>query len=75
MLRSSLTLAHGGRSFTIAEHADQVIKGRLACDCTKSQLIRQYCDATFPALKCGHTIAIASLVDAGPSVGARTFNK
>jgi hypothetical protein len=61
MLPSSVTLSYSGRNFTIAEDADRVLKGRLACDCTRSLLIREYCDHAFPALKCGHQIVLVSL--------------
>ena len=61
MLPSSVTLSYSGRNFTFAEDADSVLKGKLACDCTKSQLIREYCDRDFPALKCGQQIAVVSL--------------
>jgi hypothetical protein len=60
MLPSSVTLSYSGRNFTIAEDADKVLKGKLACDCTKSLLIREYCDHAFPALKCGHQIVLVS---------------
>ena len=63
MLPSSVTLSYSGRCFTFAEDADKVLKGKLACDCTKSLLIREYCDRDFPALKCGQRIAVVSLVD------------
>jgi hypothetical protein len=61
MLPSSVTLSYSGQNFTFAEDADSVLKGKLACDCTKSQLIREYCDRDFPALKCGQQIAVVSL--------------
>jgi hypothetical protein len=70
MLPSSVTLSYSGRCYTFAEDLDQVIKGRLACDCTKSILIREYCDHDFPALKCGQKIAVVSLVDAVPNASA-----
>jgi ribosomal protein L13 len=61
MFSSSVTLSYSGRNFTFAEDAERVLKGKLACDCTKSLLIREYCDHDFPALKCGHQIAVVSL--------------
>ena len=66
MLPSSLTLSYSGRCFTFAGDADKVMKGKLACDCTKSLLIREYCDRDFPPLKCGHQIAVVSLVVTEP---------
>jgi hypothetical protein len=63
MLRTSVTLAYSGRSYTFAEDVEKVIKGKLSCDCTKSLLIRDYCDPGFPALKCGQRIRIVSLVE------------
>jgi hypothetical protein len=71
MLPSSVTLSYSGRSFTFAKDADKVLKGKLACDCTKSLLIREYCDHDFPALKCGHEIAVVSLVEMQPVAYAR----
>lgn len=73
MIRSSVTLAYGGRTYTFAEDIDSAIKGKLSCDCTKSLLIRDYCDHDFPVLKCGHRIEIVSLVDleTEPSVTRR----
>jgi hypothetical protein len=63
---SSVTLFYSGRNFTFAEDADKVMKGKLGCDCTKSLLIREYCDHDFPPLKCGHQIAVVSLVPTEP---------
>ena len=71
MLPSSVTLSYSGRSFTFAKDADKVLKGKLACDCTKSLLIRKYCDHDFPALKCGQQIAVVSLVEMQPVAYAR----
>jgi hypothetical protein len=69
MLPSSVTFEYGERSYTFAQDPDKVMKGKLSCDCTKSLLIRQYCDASFPALKCGQKIRIVSLEDSiAPSV-------
>jgi hypothetical protein len=34
-------------------------------------LIREYCDHDFPALKCGHEIAVVSLVEMQPVAYAR----
>ncbi|HLK17695.1 MAG TPA: hypothetical protein VKT81_02030 [Bryobacteraceae bacterium] len=58
MLPSNVTLSYDGRRFSFTSDADKVLKGKLACDCTKSQLIREYCDGTFPALRCGHKIGV-----------------
>jgi hypothetical protein len=66
MLPSSVTLSYSGRNFTFAEDADKVMKGKLGCDCTKSMLIREYCDRDFPALKCGQQIAVVALVLSEP---------
>jgi hypothetical protein len=63
---SSITLSYSGRNFTFAGDADKLMKGKLACDCTKSLLIREYCDHDFPPLKCGHQIAVISLVPTEP---------
>lgn len=61
MLASTVTLAYDGRNYTFAADADSVIKGKLSCDCTKSLLIRDYCDHDFPPLRCGNKIEIVSL--------------
>jgi hypothetical protein len=63
MIPSSVTFSHGGRRYTFAEDAEKVMKGKLACDCTKSLLIREYCDRNFPILKCGQTIELLSIED------------
>ena len=62
---------YGGRCYTFAQDLDNVMKGKLACDCTKSMLIRTYCDPTFPVLKCGHRIEIVSLVDLADPIAPR----
>ncbi len=71
MLPSSVTLSYSGRNFTFAEDVDRVLKGKLACDCTKSLLIREYCDYAFPELKCGHKIVLVSLQEVQPVAHAR----
>lgn len=63
MLRTCVTLSYGERCYTFSQDVERVIKGRLSCDCTKSLLIREYCDSGFPALACGQKIAVVSLVD------------
>jgi hypothetical protein len=68
MLPSSVTLSYSGRSFSFTEDAEKVLKGKLACDCTKSQLIREYCDHDFPTLRCGNQIAVVSLTPSEPHV-------
>jgi len=60
MFPSSVTLSYSGRCFFF-EDAEKVLKGKLACDCTKSLLIREYCDRAFPTLRCGHQIAVVSV--------------
>jgi hypothetical protein len=61
MLPSSVTLSYSGRWFNFTEDAEKVLKGNLACDCTKSQLIREYCDRAFPTLRCGNQIEVVSV--------------
>jgi hypothetical protein len=61
MSRTSVTLSYGDRSYTFAQDREEALKGKLSCDCRKSWLIREYCDATFPALECGHSILIVSV--------------
>jgi hypothetical protein len=61
MLPSSVTLFYSGRCFSFTEDAEKALKGNLACDCTKSRLIREYCDRAFPTLRCGNQIAVVAL--------------
>jgi hypothetical protein len=61
MARTSVTFAYNGRFYTFAQDREEALKGRLSCDCRKSWLIREYCDATFPALDCGQHILIVSV--------------
>ena len=46
-----------------SQDVERVIKGKLSCDCTRSLLIRQYCDDDFPILKCGNEITVVSVMD------------
>ncbi len=63
MLQTSVTLSYSGQCYTFAQDVEKVIKGKLGCDCTKSLLIRDYCDPNFPALECGQQIELVSLVE------------
>jgi hypothetical protein len=63
MVRTSVTLSYSGRSYTFAQDVEKVIKGKLGCDCTKSLLIRDYCNPDFPALECGQQIEVVALVE------------
>jgi hypothetical protein len=67
MVPSTVTLAYDGRNYTFAAEADSVIKGKLCCDCTKSLLIRDFCDHHFPPLKCGHKIEVVSMINLDPN--------
>jgi len=64
MALASVTLAYAGTNYTFAEDDQTVLKGRLDCDCEKSQLIREICDADFPVLKCGAQIIVVSVLEA-----------
>ncbi len=64
MALASVTLAYAGTSYSFNEDDQTVLKGRLACDCEKSRLIREACDAGFPLLKCGAEIVVVSMEDA-----------
>ena len=64
MALASVTLAYAGTSYTFDEDDQTVLKGRLSCDCEKSRLIREVCDAEFPVLKCGAEIVVVSVEDA-----------
>ena len=59
-----MTLCYGENLYTFTEDEQTVLKGRLGCDCGKSQLIRETCDAEFPLLKCGAEITVVSVVEA-----------
>jgi len=61
MALASVTLAYHGTSYTFDEDDQTVLRGRLACDCEKSQLIRDACDSEFPLLKCGAEIVVVSV--------------
>ena len=61
MLRTRVVLSYGGKSYMLAQATEEHLRGKLACDCTKSELIRAFCDPDFPGLTCGHQIAIVSL--------------
>jgi hypothetical protein len=65
MALASVTLSYRGTSYTFAKDDQTVLKGRLACDCEKSQLIRDACDAEFPVLKCGSEVVVVSVVEVG----------
>ena len=65
MALASVTLAYAGTSYNFNEDDQTVLRGRLACDCEKSRLIRAACDAEFPVLKCGAEIVVVSVEDAG----------
>jgi hypothetical protein len=58
-----LTLSYRGRCYTFQEDPASV-KGRLACDCGKSRLIRESSDPEFPLLHCGVEITLVSVADA-----------
>jgi hypothetical protein len=63
MFQTSVTLSYSGQSYTFAQDVEKVIKGKLGCDCTKSLLIRDYCNPDFPALECGQQIEVVALVE------------
>jgi hypothetical protein len=65
MALASVTLSFRGTSYTFAGDDQTVLKGRLACDCAKSQLIREACDSEFPLLRCGSEIVVVSVVEVG----------
>jgi len=71
MALASVTLSYQGTSYTFAEDDLTVLKGRLACDCEKSQLIRETCDSEFPVLRCGAEITVISVLDAGTETASR----
>ncbi|MBZ5608260.1 MAG: hypothetical protein LAP38_08385 [Acidobacteriia bacterium] len=68
MALASVTLEYGGKVYTFAEDDQAVLKGRLSCDCRKSDLIRAACDPQFPILGCGARITVVSVVDAEPVI-------
>ncbi len=40
-------------------------EGNFSCDCNKSALIRQYCDADFPEMDCGDSITLLTIEPVG----------
>ena len=66
MPKTRVTLSYGERSYTFAQDASENLKGRLSCDCRRSLLIREHCDADFPVLGCGHHIIIVSMAEISP---------
>lgn len=64
MALASVTLSYGENLYTFTEDDQTVLKGRLGCDCGKSELIRETCDSEFPLLKCGVEITVVSVVEA-----------
>jgi len=71
MALASVTLSYLGTAYTFAGDDQTVLRGRLACDCEKSQLIREACDSRFPLLKCGCEIVVMSVVEVGAQPQAR----
>ena len=65
MAIASVTLEYQGRLYQFDGDDETLLRGRLACDCEKSQLIRAACDSHFPELKCGAEIAVVSVHEAG----------
>jgi hypothetical protein len=61
---ASVTLSYSGKTYCFTGDDETVLKGKLACDCGKSHLIRSACDPDFPVLKCGASISIVSVVEA-----------
>ena len=57
MPRAIVTLSAEGIGYKFTEE-EQLIRGRLSCDCTRSALIREYCNEDFPPRPCGNHIAI-----------------
>ncbi len=60
---TSVTLSYDDRRYTFAQDREETLKGKLSCDCRKSWLIREFCDAEFPPLQCGQSIRIVSVID------------
>ena len=63
MLRTSVTLSYGERLYTISPESEKQLKGWLACDCMKSELIRARCDPEFPPLQCGNRIVVVAVAE------------
>jgi len=57
MPRAIVTLSAEGIGYKFTEE-EKLIRGRLSCDCTRSALIREYCNEDFPHRPCGNQIAI-----------------
>jgi hypothetical protein len=57
MSRTQVTLSTEGSSYKFTEE-ERLLRGRLCCDCKRSDLIREYCNEKFPSTPCGNLIGI-----------------
>ena len=57
MPQALVMLSTDGTTYQFSED-EKLIRGRLGCDCTRSTLIREYCNEDFPSCPCGNAIAI-----------------
>ncbi len=70
-MRMRITLRYNGETYTFDEGhwtPDDLdlanylwTEGNFACDCNRSQMIRQHVDGDFPDLSCGETIELVDL--------------
>ena len=59
---ASVTFSYSGKTYSF-EDDERAFRGKLACDCGKSLLIRLACDPDFPVLQCGSDITLVSVDD------------
>jgi hypothetical protein len=62
MRLTSATLSYLGKAYTFEED-QRLVKGRRACDCEKSRLIRRESDPQFPILKFGAETQVVAADD------------
>lgn len=60
MAQAQVTFGFESSRYSFVESDDTLLKGRLSCDCVRSELIRQHCDVSFPAMSCGTRISVVS---------------
>ncbi len=53
-----VTLTYAAHTYSFTEKDQSTLKGRLSCDCFRSELIQAYCDPDFPVLHCGTLIEV-----------------
>lgn len=75
MALASVTLSYRENVYTFTEDDQTALRGRLGCDCGKSQLIRDACDPEFPVLKCGSEIEVVAVVEMAMDHGKKPASR